>query len=124
MGPSIAPFHPASGTMAPKAMKAAAMKTGAKPMGKGGLAEALAAESGLKKSECAKVIGSLGDIAAKELKGAGKFTIPGVCMVKTRKKAATPTGKREVFGKVVMVKAKPAKTVVKAYTAAALKKMF
>merc|ERR1739845_314945 len=47
--------------------------------------------------------------AAKELKSAGKFTIPGVCMVKTRKKPATPAGKREVFGKVVMVKAKPAK---------------
>merc|ERR1712066_227379 len=99
-------------------------KAGAKPMTKGGLTEALAAESGLKKSECGKVIGSLGDIAAKELKSAGKFTLPGVCMVKTRKKAATPAGKREVFGKLIMVKAKPAKTVVKAYTVAALKKMF
>merc|ERR1711976_666973 len=104
--------------------KAAAMKTGAKPMTKGGLAEALAAESGLKKAECGKLIGSLGGIVAKELKSAGKFTVPGVCMVKTRKKPATPAGRREVFGKVVMVKAKPAKTVVKAYTVAALKKMF
>merc|ERR1712066_646341 len=112
-----------SDSMAPKAMKAA-MKGASKPMTKGGLAGALAAESGLKKSECGKLIGGLGGIAAKELKGAGKFTIPGVCMVKTRKKAATPAGKREVFGKVVMVKAKPAKTVVKAYTVAALKKMF
>merc|ERR1712183_683650 len=116
--------HYASDTMAPKAMKATAMKAGAKPMTKGGLAEALATESGLKKSECGKLIGSLGGIAAKELKGAGKFTIPGVCMVKARKKAATPAGKREVFGKVIMVKAKPAKTVVKAYTVSALKKIF
>merc|ERR1711972_1040825 len=114
----------ASDIMAPKAMKAAAMKTGAKPMTKGGLAEALATESGLKKSECGKVIDSLGGIAGKELKGAGKFTIPGVCMVKTRKKAATPAGKREIFGKVVVVKAKPAKTVVKGYAVAALKKAF
>merc|ERR1712186_232198 len=104
--------------------KAAAMKTGAKPMTKGGLADALAAESGLKKSECGKLIGSLGGIAAKELKGAGKFTIPGVCMVKTRKKAATPAGKREIFGKMVVVKAKPAKTVVKAFAVSALKKAF
>merc|ERR1712183_399882 len=119
---TVRPQHvplPAYDTMAPKAMKAAA-----KPMTKGALAEALAAESGLKKSECGKLIVSLGGIAAKEVKGAGKFTIPGVCMVKTRKKAATPAGKRDVFGKVVMVKAKPAKTVVKAYTVAALKKMF
>merc|ERR1711972_1086779 len=105
------------------AMKAA-MKGASKPMTKGGLAEALAAESGLKKSECGKLIASLGGIAAKEVKGAGKFTIPGVCMVKTRKKAATPAGKREIFGKLVMVKAKPAKTVVKAYTVAGLKKIF
>merc|ERR1712187_137311 len=80
--------------------------------------------AGLKKSECGKVIDVLGGTAGKQLKSVGKFTIPGVCMVKTRKKAATPAGKREVFGKVVMVKAKPAKTVVKAYTVAALKKMF
>merc|ERR1712190_162463 len=102
----------------------AAMKAASKPMTKSGLADALAAESGLKKSECGKLIVSLGDIAAKELKSAGKFTIPGVCMVKTRKKAATPAGKREIFGKLVVVKAKPAKTVVKAYTVSALKKAF
>lgn len=109
--------------MAPKAMKTA-MKGAAKPMTKGGLAEALAAESGLKKSECSKVIGSIAGIAAKELKSSAKFTIPGVCMVKTRKKAATPAGKREIFGKLVMVKAKPAKTVVKGFAVAALKKVF
>merc|ERR1719436_902389 len=102
----------------------AAMKAGSKPMTKGGLAEALAAESGLKKSECGKLIGSLGGIAAKELKGTGKFTVPGVCMVKTRKKAAVPAGKREIFGKMMVVKAKPAKTVVKAFAVAALKKNF
>jgi len=35
----------------------------------------------------------------------------------------TKAGKREVFGKVVMVKAKPARTVVKAFPVAALKKV-
>merc|ERR1712061_195999 len=108
---------------APTAMKAA-MGTGAKPMTKGGLAEALAAETGLKKSECSKVIGSLEGIAVKELKSNAKFTIPGVCMVKTRKKAATKAGKREIFGKLVVVKAKPAKTVVKGFPVAALKRAF
>merc|ERR1711948_14755 len=97
---------------------------GAKPMGKTGLAEALAAESGLKKSECGKVIASIAGIAAKELKKSSKFTVPGVCMVKTRKKAATPAGKLEMFGKIVVVKAKPAKTVVKGFAVAALKKAF
>ena len=41
----------------------------------------------------------------KEMKSTGVFTIPGLCKNKTQVK---PAGEREVFGKVVMVKAKPA----------------
>ena len=41
------------------------------------------------------------------------FTIPGLARIKTRRKPATKAGKREVFGKVMMAKAKPLKTVVK-----------
>merc|ERR1712174_163085 len=83
-----------------KAMKSMrAMKTGA-PMSKGGLAEALAAKTDLKKSVCSKLIGALGEVGAKE--------------VKTKVKPATKAGKRMMFGKEVVVKAKPAKTVVKA----------
>ena len=48
--------------------------------------------------------------------------LPGLCMVKTRLKPATKAGKREVFGKLMVVKAKPARTIVKAYPVAALKK--
>merc|ERR1712050_509028 len=92
--------HPLLSAMAP-AMKAA-MK-GAAAMSKSGIAAALAE-------------------ATEQVKSVGKFTIPGLCMLKTRKKPATKAGKREVFGKVVMVKAKPASTVVKAYCVAALKK--
>ena len=57
-----------------------------------------------------KVITALPDLAAKELKRSGKFTIPGLALIKTRKKAATPAGKRTMFGKVTVVKAKPANT--------------
>ena len=60
--------------------------------------------------------------ATKEVKSAGKFVFPGFCMIKTRLKPATKAGEREVFGKMVMVKAKPAKTIVKAFPVAALKK--
>merc|ERR1712196_551151 len=101
-----------------KAMKA--MKA-VKSMTKGAIAEALSGESGLKKSECTKVMNILATVAAKEVKSAGKFVIPGVCMVKTKKKAATKAGKKIMFGKEVTVKAKPAKTVVKAFPVAALK---
>merc|ERR1719408_86595 len=100
-------------------MKAA--KKGAKAITKSGLAEALAAETELKRSDCMKVLNSLGGIATEAVQTAGKVTIPGLVMIKTRKKPATKAGTREMFGKVVVVKAKPAKTVVKAFPVAALK---
>merc|ERR1712187_22107 len=115
-----APSAIPSRIMAPKAMKS--MKAAAKVLSKGGLAEAIAAETELKKKECTKVLDSLAAVATKQVKSAGKVTIPGLCMIKTRLKPATKAGKREVFGKMMVVKAKPAKTVVKAYCVAALKK--
>merc|ERR1712173_390742 len=99
-----------------------AMKAGVKPMTKGGLAQALSEATEIKKSECGKVLNSLSEIATQQVKSVGKFVLPGLCMVKTRLKPATKAGKREVFGKVVMVKAKPARTVVKAFPVSALKK--
>ena len=58
------------------------------------------------------------------MKSTGLFTISGGCKIKTRMKPATKAGKREVFGKVVMVKAKPARKVVKAFPLSALRKRF
>merc|ERR1712107_501847 len=101
--------------------KMAPMKKTQKAMGKGAIAEALANECELKKSVCMKVIGSLAEIASQEVSKIGIFTVPGLCRIKTRTKPATKAGKREVFGKVVMVKAKPARKVVKAYPVKALK---
>merc|ERR1711998_808860 len=103
------------------AYEMAPMGSTAKAMTKGALAEALATECELKKSVCAKLIGSLSDIATKEVVKTGIFPLPGLCRIKTRMKPATKAGKREVFGKVVMVKAKPAKKIVKAFPVAALK---
>merc|ERR1719401_2891052 len=109
--------------MAPmKAMKAMKGGKSGKAISKGALAQALADQTDLKKSEVSKVLGSLADVAAKEVNKVGKCIIPGVCMIKTRMKPATKAGKREVFGKVVMVKAKPARKVVKAFAVAALKR--
>merc|ERR1712061_165091 len=103
-----------------KSMKS--MKAAGKVLSKGGLAEAIATETEMKKKEVVSVLDSLASVATKQVKSAGKVTIPGLCMIKTRVKPATKAGKREVFGKVVFVKAKPAKTVVKGYCVAALKK--
>merc|ERR1712060_881242 len=99
----------------------APMKTAAKSMTKGAIAEALATNCELKKSVCVKVINSLTEVATKEVVSTGVFSLPGLCRLKTRVKPATKAGKKEVFGKVVMVKARPARKIVKAYPVAALK---
>merc|ERR1711879_432791 len=96
-------------TMAP--MKA--MKAGGKAMTKGALADAVATKCELKKSVAAKAINELVEIATAEVKKAGIFTLPGLCRTKA--------GKREIFGKMTIVKAKPAKKIVKAFPVAALK---
>merc|ERR1711981_741190 len=96
-------------------------KATAKAMTKGALAEALATESELKKSVCAKIINSIAEIATSEVSKTGIFTLPGLCRIKTRMKPATKAGKREIFGKMTIVKAKPAKKIVKAFPVAALK---
>merc|ERR1719288_55643 len=104
-----------------KSMKAMRAMKGAKSISKGVICDQPSTACELKKSECGKVMTALADIAATQVKKTGKFVIPGVCMVKTRLKKATKAGKREMFGKVVHVKAKPAKTVVKAFPVAAIK---
>merc|ERR1712117_753481 len=112
-------------TMAPRAkagaMKAAAMK-GAAALSKSGIVNAMIEGTEIKGSVCKQLLDNLAAVATKEVKSAGKFTIPGLCMLKIKNKPATKAGKKEVFGKVVMVKAKPASKVVKAYCVAALKK--
>merc|ERR1740130_2242697 len=99
------------------------MKAGAKKaMSKGALTKALATEHGLKQKACSELINSVVAIATQEVKKTGVFTVPGVCRLKTRSKPATKAGVRMMFGKETKVKAKPAKTIVKAFPVAALKK--
>merc|ERR1711959_846743 len=98
------------------------MKKGVKAMPKSAIADALGTACEKKRSEMSKALEALADLAAKEVKGTGKFTIPGVCIIKTRHKKATKAGKRMAFGKEIKVKAKPARTVVKAFANSALKK--
>merc|ERR1712118_651829 len=71
-----------------------------------GSAEATA----LKKSECSKVMDALVEIATSEV-NKGKFTIPGLVMLKKKTKPARAAGTRLMFGKTVKVKAQKAKTI-------------
>merc|ERR1712046_149251 len=100
-----------------KGMKAAPVKA----MSKGAIADALAASAELKKSVVTKLLGTLAEVGQAEVKKNGVFTIPGLTRIKTRRKPAIKAAKRMMFGQEVVVKAKPAKTVVKAFAVAALK---
>merc|ERR1711988_1225348 len=106
--------------MVAKVMKAKAVS--AKTLSKGGIADALASSSGLKKLECSKLLDTFASLATTEVKKAGKFIIPGLCMIKTRMKPARKAGTRVAFGKTIKVKAAPAKKIVKAFCVSALKK--
>merc|ERR1712151_780886 len=118
----LAPASLIRSAMAPmKSMKAGAKASG-KPMTKGALTKALADEHGLKQKACSEVLASLADIATKEVKKTGVFTIHGLCRIKTRVKPATKAGIKNIFGKDVKVAAKPAKTVVKVFPVATFKK--
>ena len=67
-----------------------AMRAAGQVLAKGGLAEAIATKTELKKAVVTKILDSLAHVASQQ------------------------AGKRELFGKVVVVQATPAKTVVKA----------
>merc|ERR1712138_181390 len=107
-------------TMAPmKAMKA--MKSSSKVMTKGALVKTLAEQHEMKTKVCSGLLESLATLATTEVKKTGIFTIPGLCRIKPRMKPATKAGVRMAFGQEIKVKAKPARTVVKAFPVAALK---
>merc|ERR1711988_1134492 len=101
-----------------KSMKAST----AKVMTKGQITKKLAEQHGLKQKASSDLLKSFVEIATKEVKKTGVFNIPGLCRIKTRVKPATKAGVKTLFGKEVKVAAKPAKKVVKAFCAAALKK--
>merc|ERR1711985_215437 len=107
-----------------EAMKAMKVMKGkaVKAMPKSGITDALASKTGLEKKAVSSVIDDLVSLATSEVKKTGKFTIPGLCMLKTRIRPARKAGKSMAFGKVIKVKARKATKVVKAYCVSALKK--
>ena len=60
------------------------------------------------------IFSRLAEVAAEEVRDTGKFTVPGVCRVRTRSAPARDAGERRLFGKTVHVKARPATTSVRA----------
>merc|ERR1712050_804319 len=87
----------------------------------GAISKLIAAECELKATVAGKMIASLAAIGTKEVQKSGIFTFPGLCRIKTRHKPATKACKKEIFGEMRTVKARPARTIVKAFPVAALK---
>merc|ERR1711939_1042082 len=100
-----------------KVMKAKAVAT----MPAGAVTVAVAEKTGLKAKEVKGVFSALSAIGVSECKKTGKFTIPGLAMLKIKHKAATAAGTRSMFFKVVKVKAMKASKKVKAFAVKSFK---
>ena len=107
---------PPLSAMAP-AMKATAKKA----MASSAIVKTIAEKTGLKAKVVKGVFGELQTIAFAEVKKTEKFVIPQLVMLKLKHKPATKAGVRTMFGKEMKVAAKPAKKIVKAFPAKALK---
>merc|ERR1712078_952504 len=117
--PSIRFLHISA--MAPMKMKSTKATT---VMTKTALCAAIAEACEVKNKVASTALATLASVGGEQLKKAGKFVIPGLAMIKTRKKPATKAKKMLMFGEMKLVKAKPAKTVVKAFAAKAIKDQF
>jgi nucleoid DNA-binding protein len=87
----------------------------------------LAQETGLSRKQIAAVFDSLTELIRREMskKGPGLFTVPGLLKIKRVHKKATPArpGFNPATKEPIMIKAKPARTVVKAQPLKNLKEM-
>lgn len=88
--------------------------------------DALATKLGMPKTETAKIVDGLTEMATEALHKDGEITIPGLVKILVKDKPATgEVEKKNAFtGKMMTVKAKPASKKVLARPTGALKKSF
>jgi nucleoid DNA-binding protein len=105
------------------AKKAAANKAASK----GEIVNGLSEKTGLSKKQVGSVLGALSDLVAKELgkKGPGVFVIPGMLKLKVVRKPATKAkqGINPFTKEPMLIKAKPARNVVRALPLKSLKEL-
>ena len=98
-----------------------------KPFTKTQLISSLAENTGLAKKDVSAVLDELAGVIERHIKkrAAGHFTLPGLLKIKTTRKPATKArkGRNPFTGEEIMIKAKPARTVVKALPLNGLKNM-
>ena len=121
------------------ARKTAARKTAARastaakvtairePMSKSQILAALAERTGLARKQVSQVLDELALLIERHIKprGAGEFKLPGLLKIRTVRKKATRARKgiNPFTGEEIMIKAKPARTVVKVTPLKKLKEM-
>jgi nucleoid DNA-binding protein len=107
--------------------KPAATGSSGKPATKGEIYTKLAAKTGLSKKQVSTVFDALGELIGGELgkKGPKAFVVPGLLKLKVINKPATKAkqGINPFTKEPMLVKAKPARNVVKAYPLKSLKEM-
>jgi nucleoid DNA-binding protein len=117
---------------APKSASASAAKSSsagakAKPATKGEIYSAIAEKTGLGKKDVSKVFDALAELIGKELgkKGPGQFVVPGLLKLKVVRKDATKAkqGINPFTKEPMLIKAKPARNVVRAVPMKALKEL-
>ena len=105
----------------------AANMTDAKPMSKSDILNALAESTGLPKKQISLVFDHLSALIADNLgkKGPGAFDVPGLMKISVQRKPATKARKgiNPFTKEEIMIKAKPARNVVKVRPLKALKEM-
>lgn len=87
------------------------------PYTKAQLLATLAENTGVEKKDVAAVLTELNSVIERHIKkrAAGQFTLPGLMKIRTTRKPATRArkGRNPLTGDEIMIKAKPAHTVVK-----------
>src|SRR5437660_12759487 len=98
-----------------------------KPASKSAMYQSLAEATGLSRKQIATVFDELTNLIRRDIgkKGPGVIALPGLLKIKRVYKPATkpPQGRNPATGEPMMIKAKPARTIVKAQPLKSLKEM-
>ena len=98
-----------------------------KPIPKSVMYQSLADATGLTRKQVASVFDELTNLIKRDVgrKGPGVFALPGLLKIKRVTKPATKArqGRNPATGEPMMIKAKPARTVVRAQPLKSLKEM-
>ena len=98
-----------------------------RPVSKSAMFQSLAEATGLSRKQIATVFDELTNLIKRDVgkKGLGVFALPGLLKIKRVNKPATKArqGRNPATGEAMMIKAKPARTVVRAQPLKSLKEM-